>query len=705
MKKIGKYFLTHKKIIIIFISAIFIPSVILIYLSYNTFIQRRETVKNILESNLWISGNNALDALENEITRVEKKVLNRNNFIPLMKNDHILFKDSFALLNQNTGMLFLLDSGFILIQPQIPNEEPVDIFKKINNAGSSFGNTYRKAETFEFSQKNHLRAVKLYDQCIKLTPAKHLQGIALEGKGRCLLKLKKYDPAEQTFRKLAKDYSQYLNRASHPLGIVAAMQIYNIHISLNQKRSGLKELLILYQKIQNGNWLITKPVFDFFMGEIESILNENIIQGEFTDLQESYRNLNNGLSPLRKSLELADFVRNEAISEIKKRILSRNNHNREPERFLLVKDSNLHLLSYTFLSGLKPNRSYYGGYYWDINYLKEEIIGTLFLDIEKDSGLRLQLVDEMGQNIVSGENIVQTDVILDLSYRPTPLPWKLFVSHLDMINVEMTAQREILIYGILLVVIIGLMIFGAFLIVRDIYRESETTRLKTEFVHNISHELKTPLTLIRLYGETLKLKKKLSKEEKEESYEIITKESERLSHLIDNVLDFSRIEMGRKEFILKKGNLSNVMSNTLETFRYHLDKKGFLVKTDISSGIPDSEFDEDAISSVLINLLSNAMKFSTKIKEVSVKLSCDEENIVLQVSDKGIGMTQKELLKIFDRFYRADNKTVARTRGSGLGLTVVKHVIDAHHGKITVSSEPGKGSVFNVFLPIDSAKA
>jgi signal transduction histidine kinase len=705
MKNIGKYFFTYKKIIIIFISAIFIPSVFLIYLSYNTFIQRRETTKNILESNLWISGNTALDALDNEMTKVENKVLNRDNFVSLFEKDHLLFKDSFELLNQNTGMLFLLDSDFNMIQPIIPDKEPVHIFKDIYNDKSSFGKKYQRAESFEFSQKKYLRAIELYDQCTKLTPAKQLQAIALEGKGRCLLQMKKYDRAEQTYKELAGDYSHYLNRAGHPLGIISALQLYEICRYLNQKEVGLKELLILYEKIRDGIWLLTTPVFNFFIVEIESILDANIVQGEFTELKKSYAIINDRISPLKRSLDLADFIRNEGISGIKKRTSGKNNQNINPERFLIVKDTTLYFLSYTFMPGVKPNQSYYGGHYWDINYLKNEIIRKLFRDLEHDSGLRLQLVDDIGRNILTSEKIIETDVILDLSYRPTPLPWKLFVSHSDMKNIENTAQREILIYGVLLIVIVGLIIFGAFLIIRDIYRESETTRIKTEFVHNISHELKTPLTLIRLYGETLKLKKKLSKAEKEESYEIITKESERLSHLIDNVLDFSRIEMGRKEFIFKKGNLANVIRNTLESFRYHLDKKGFLVKTEISSKISDIEFDEEAISSVLINLLSNSMKFSQSIKEIAVKLSCDESTIALEVSDKGIGMTQKEITKIFDRFYRADNKIVSKTRGSGLGLTLVKHIIDAHHGRITVKSEPGKGSVFTVFLPMDSAKA
>ena len=128
------------------------------------------------------------------------------------------------------------------------------------------------------------------------------------------------------------------------------------------------------------------------------------------------------------------------------------------------------------------------------------------------------------------------------------------------------------------------MLLGAVLLARDISRESETTRLRTEFVHNVSHELKTPLTLIRLYGETLQRKENLTEEQRRESYEIITKESERLSHLINNVLDSSRIDMGRKEFRFARGSLSEVVRETLDSYRYHLDKKGFEVREEIASG-------------------------------------------------------------------------------------------------------------------------
>jgi len=248
------------------------------------------------------------------------------------------------------------------------------------------------------------------------------------------------------------------------------------------------------------------------------------------------------------------------------------------------------------------------------------------------------------------------------------------------------------------------MFLGAFLIARDISRESETTRLKTEFVHNISHELKTPLTLIRLYGETLQRKQDLKKEEKQEAYEIITKESERLSHMINNVLDFSRIEMGKKEFNFKKSDLAQVIRDTLESYRYHLEKKGFSVQANIASDLPEMNFDGEAIASILVNLLSNAMKFSPMDKKVTIRLFKKSENAVLQIADKGIGISPREISRIFKRFYRSNHEVVSESRGSGLGLTLVKHIAEAHGGRIEVESEPGKGSIFSVILPFSYPK-
>jgi signal transduction histidine kinase len=209
------------------------------------------------------------------------------------------------------------------------------------------------------------------------------------------------------------------------------------------------------------------------------------------------------------------------------------------------------------------------------------------------------------------------------------------------------------------------------------------------------------LSLIRLYGETLLLKENLSKADRKDGLIIITKESERLSHMINNILDFSKIDMGRKEFDLKPGNLIEVVRNTLNSYRYHFVKKGFKIEEEFNQDIPNVMFDKDALEGILINLFSNVIKFSKETKKMALKLNKTPEGICLVVADKGIGIPTDELANIFNRFYRVKGTADFDARGSGLGLTLVKHVIDAHGWRIEVDSTPGQGSIFSISIPIN----
>jgi signal transduction histidine kinase/tetratricopeptide (TPR) repeat protein len=684
---------THRKIIFIFLLAIFLPLLIVCYLSLSTFSRRREAVKKLLESNLWISGEAALKSIEGALLEYEKNALKSENFIRLIqskKADQAFF-----------GQLFLLDTDLKIIFPETGSENTSGIQWEKEIPNSQFAQSFQRAEFFEFSQKNWTRAAKLYKDCILSAPSKQYSAVAFEGLGRCLLSSKKYDEAEKVYNELSKNYGQFQNKAGHPYGIIAIFQLYEIAREKKEEENCLGILLDLYEKIREGTWLINIPVYDFYIAEIESILNSKFNEGKFPEIQKSYTDIQKQQSPYRQALIFTDFLERNTIPEIKEKLsLSRAADEVVPARLLITSGKDFFLVSYAVLPDFQSEQTFYGGFCWDLNLLMPKVLE----DVTKDSGLDFKIIDERGQNITTGKEELTSKESLALTFRMFPLPWKLLVSHPEIKALEKTARREIFFYGVLLTVIVALMLLGAVLIARDISRESETTRLKTEFVHNISHELKTPLTLIRLYGETLQRKENLTNEEKKECYEIITKESERLSHLINNVLDFSRIEMGRKEFDFKKGNLADVIRNTVESYRYHLEKKGFVIHKDIARDLPEMNFDGEAIASVLINLLSNAMKFSPKEKEVTVKLFRDDGNVVLQVADKGIGISSKEVPKIFQRFYQSENKAVSETRGSGLGLTLVKHITEAHNGRIQVESEPGKGSIFSVILPVSDTE-
>jgi len=701
MKIFTQGILARRKIVFIFLLAILLPSLVVGYLSFSTFAERRESVRRLLESNLWISGESALKSIESALLEHEKEALKPENFTRLteLKDTEQTLSDYSNLLKEIAGQLFLLNAEYQIILPKTGKED-ISIFPGEKNVqNTEFAQALKQAESLEFSGKNYSRAAELYRKCYSLAPTNQHKALALEALGRCLLSSKKYGEASKVYSELSAKYGQSLNKAGHPYGILAAFQQYEIERRRKREENSLKIFLSLYGKMRSGVWLINLATYDFFIVEIESILDDKFSGARFPEIRESYLILQKQQSSYLEALLFADFLKREAVPKIKEKLtLSRIGGEAQPGRLLAARREQFCLVSYSVLPNFQSEKTFYGGFCWDLSSLKKEIFPEVLENLTKDTGLSLRIIDERGRNILTGKEELTSKNSLSLSYRQFPFPWKLLVSQPAFSDLELTARRENFLYGVLLTFIVALMLMGAFLIVRDISRESETTRLKTEFVHNISHELKTPLTLIRLYGETLQRKEDLKKDEKKEAYEIITKESERLSHLINNVLDFSRIEMGRKEFDFKKGSLAQIVRDTLESYRYHLEKKGFSVKKEIASDLLEMNFDGEAIASVLVNLLSNAMKFSPKIKEVTVKLFKDNGNAVLQVADKGIGISPKDISRIFNRFYRVKNEIVSDTEGSGLGLTLVKHIAEAHGGRVKVESEPGKGSVFSVIF-------
>jgi len=248
-----------------------------------------------------------------------------------------------------------------------------------------------------------------------------------------------------------------------------------------------------------------------------------------------------------------------------------------------------------------------------------------------------------------------------------------------------------------------LMLGGIWLTYRNVSREMNLARLKSDFVANVSHELRTPLALIRLYAETLELGRLTAKEKYQEYFRIIREESERLTALINNILDFSRIDAGRKEYEFKETNLADLVRSTLDSYRFQIEQHGFAFEENISSDVPPVIVDREAIARSLLNLVNNALKYSKDHKYIGVSLYRANSRVNLEVQDHGIGISVNEQEKIFEKFYRCGDPLVHNIKGSGLGLSLVRHIARAHGGDVLVESTPEKGSKFTIALPLDPA--
>ncbi len=257
-------------------------------------------------------------------------------------------------------------------------------------------------------------------------------------------------------------------------------------------------------------------------------------------------------------------------------------------------------------------------------------------------------------------------------------------------------RTNFLILGGLTVLLAG----GLGITYRNVSKEMALAKLKSDFVSNVSHELRTPLSLIRLYAETLEMGRMVSPDKYQEYYQIIRKESERLSALINNILDFSRIEAGRKEYDFRETDVCELVRNTLESYRYQIEQQGFAFEEKIEP-VPPMRVDREALARSLVNLVNNALKYSQDRKFIGVNLYRKNGSVKLEVVDHGIGIPSQEQDRIFEKFYRVGDPLVHNTKGSGLGLSLVRHIVKAHGGDVSVDSTPGEGSKFTITLPVE----
>ena len=275
------------------------------------------------------------------------------------------------------------------------------------------------------------------------------------------------------------------------------------------------------------------------------------------------------------------------------------------------------------------------------------------------------------------------------------------VAYTELIGDEWARRWPVQRWFAWLIVLLSLSVtsFGAYFLWRDVQREVRIAALKSQFVSSVSHELKTPLTAIRMFAETLRMGRAADEATAAEYLDTIVNESERLTRLLNNVLEFSKMERGATHFRLQATPLQDPIQRVIRAMSYSLEQQGFKLQVAISDPLPRVLIDPDAIEQALLNLVANAMKYSGEARDIALQVTAAGDGVEIAVTDHGLGIADSDQQRVFEKFYRAPTPENRHIPGTGLGLTLVDHIARAHGGRVHLTSAPGRGSTFALVLP------
>ncbi len=372
--------------------------------------------------------------------------------------------------------------------------------------------------------------------------------------------------------------------------------------------------------------------------------------------------------------------------------------------------------SYLISYWLRPSddRTYTVVAWHDIGRIVKETLPTLYGDRSVPGVLlaqntsRANIVDEEGR-IVFGPPLRSGGFTVGVRFPTTLYNWRVQVSPVGedefTVNVKRRRLLEIATVGLSFVVLVA----GVLTILLAAETERQASALKSEFVANVSHELKTPLALVRMFAEMLQSGRVKNEEKRLEYLNVIVSESERLSSLIENVLDFARVERGRASYDFSPGDLGEVVRRAVNVYRYRAEREGVALTLEVDDALPEVLLDARAIELVVINLLDNALKYAPDGKVIAVSVTRSGDDVTVSVTDQGPGIAEAERQRIFERFVRGSSATArdgrGAVRGSGIGLSLVQHIAESHRGRAWVDSELGQGATFRFSVPRRSGPA
>ncbi|MBN2415650.1 hypothetical protein JXO52_07400 [bacterium] len=549
------------------------------------------------------------------------------------------------------------------------------------------------AWNMEFVRHDYSAAEAVYQDLYRTAAKKSIAAQMLNHLARIQKKAGHLSAAVRSYETIIRLYPTMQTSTGLPLGLSAAMQLIECDRLSGKAAHALQRSLDLYRSVLDGNWALSESQFLTYTDLLRETTASLLDKGGMGPDPGGRHRLFSDVTRLHEKRKEQWHVRRQIETEIipaLKGIAGQSGggpvyHHRmiEGREFLITAVTGNGLL----------------GVAWDSERLLGEWLQTIIRTARLDERFDI-LISDQAENILLGEHgagmsgrMVSGDFD---SYFP---PWKIhIVQKAKDQEGGVTVYLSYYFWSIVLLMMI--LVFGTWLVIRTMTRERDLIALKAEFVSSVTHELKTPLTSIRALTERLLSGKVTSSEKMHQYYSIIDQDTNKLMRLVKNVLDFSRIEAGKKEYFFEPTDIGAWLNEIIDDFSNDHLYDNRVIQRDIEEDAPLLNIDRDALSQCLNNLLENAIKFSPDASPVSVICKKTPDYLEIRVEDKGVGIPKDELDQIFLKFFQGRLSAHHSVKGAGLGLALVKHVTEAHGGKVAVESTPGEGAVFTLLLPM-----
>jgi len=694
----------QKKILAIFAIAIFLPSVSLSIFGIKALRNEKFRLTKQIENEQLQIADNIKGKIDAEFSEMETRLENLANNPSFHQRDYPDIKDLIKGLTEKdslAGIVFFLYGNEEPIFPLFQTLFEIDSVDPVVAYDSHLKHQLKNAEDAEYIRNEYLEAVSIYNEAFLQSTNNSIKARMLNHVARNFMKAGEFSRATAAYSQIINDFPNERTESGLPLELHAELQKSECHISLGDIFSAAKGDLNVLEELIVNRWTLSESQFKIYSSIVierltvlflDSAVRSSEYISQFEQLQKQYQ-FQTG------QWQAISNIKSNIIPELPDHLQTNSPSSSSFEFSKRIGNEDYLILAVMIPVQNQPNKAGILGVKLNNHFLQENILNSAVEEIQPLENTSYYISTLSGDSIKGTKNNMQDAITTTVLFDNNFPPWSLELSYVGPKGLgEINIFTNFYFWTIITLIII--LVFGTAMITRIVNHEMEILKIKSDFVSSVSHEFKTPLTSMKSLTERIEKGKVIQPAKMKQYIAIISRDIDKLIRLVSNILNFSQIEAGKKVYKLGKTDITTWIKMAITTYKKESIDSELNIHIQIENDIPAIHIDKDAMEQAIFNLLDNAVKFSPGDKKAEVTLERNHNSVIIKIKDRGLGIEDDEKDKIFEKFYRGNRSVKYSIKGTGLGLALVKYIVEAHNGHIDVESERGWNTVFTITLPI-----